>query len=257
MADKTKDDPTTRYVLATQSLEIAVKLCDVKLAHDMVSGLSSFYDVDTWELKARTLAELAATAKTPEARQRIATAAFDQAGEALVEERYEAAVQLSSSAADLAATLRDPAFREKAFQAHLRARRMQQEAAEVQAAQERLALRDDAAAHLLIGRFFCMERDDWDSGLPHLVRGSDADLSVLARRELAGAVQPADQVALADAWWDLADRRRDSTDAPLVKGIRNRAVYWYRRAMPQLNGFAQAKAQKRIAEATAVSPVKP
>jgi len=257
-AANTKEDPTTRYVLATQALENAVKLCDGKLASDMVSGLIAFYDVDSWELKAKTLTQLAAVAKTPEARQAVAIQAFELVDKALAEERYDAAVQLATSAADLAATLRDTAFREKTHEARNRAHRMQQEAADVQTAQDRLAVQsDDAAAHLLIGRFFCMERDDWDSGLPHLVRGSDAELSVIARQELAGAAKTADQLALADAWWDLADRRREGTDMPLVKGMRNRAVYWYRSAMPQLSGFAQSKAEKRIAEATAIVPAKP
>ncbi len=257
-AAKTKDDPTTRYVLATQSLENAVKLCDAKLASELVHGLSLYYDIDAWELKAKTLSQLAAVAKTVEARQLIASGAYDLVDKALAEERYDAAVQLATCAADLAATLRDTAFREKTHEARARAHRMQQEAAEVQTAQERLAVQsDDAAAHLLIGRFFCMERDDWDSGLPHLVRGSDPELAALARQELAGAAKTADQLALADAWWDLADHRREGPDLPLVKGMRNRAVYWYRRAMSQLSGFAQAKAQKRIAEATSTAPVKP
>jgi hypothetical protein len=254
----TKNDPTTRYVLATQSLENAVKLGDAKLASGLVKGLTDYYDIDSWELKAKTLSQLAAVAKTVEARELIASGAYDLVDKALAEERYDAAVQLANCAADLTAMLPDNAFRKKTHEARARAHRMQQEAAEVQTAQERLAVQsDDAAAHLLIGRFFCMERDDWDSGLPHLVRGSDAELSAIARQELAGAAKTADQMALADAWWDLADHRREGPDLPLVKGMRNRAVYWYRRAMPQLSGFAQAKAQKRIAEATAITPAKP
>jgi hypothetical protein len=258
LAANPNEDPTIRYVFATQALENAIKLCDPKLASAMVSGLSACYEVDPWDLKAKTLAQLGVAAKTPEARQLIAGGAFELVDKALAEERYDAAELLASTASDIAATLRDTVFREKAIEAHTRARRMQQEAAEVQSAQERLARRsDDAAAHLLIGRFFCMERDDWDSGLPHLVGGSDADLSAMAHRDLAGAANPADQMALADAWWEMADQRRDALDAPTVKGMRNRAVYWYRRAMPQLSGFAQAKAQKRIAEIVSGIAAKP
>ncbi len=258
LATGTKEDPTARYVLATQALELSVKLCDAKQASALVLGLSLYYDVDTWELKAKTLSQLAAVAKTPEARQLIANGAFDLVDKALIEDRYDAAVLLAASAADLAALLPDPALRKKTIEAHTRALRMRQEAAEVQAAQERLAHHsDDAAAHLLVGRYYCMEKNDWDSGLPHLIRGGDAELTAIAQLELAGAAKPTEQVTLADAWWDLADRRRDSSDAPLAKGMRTRAVYWYRRAMPQLSGFGQSKAQKRIAEATATTPAKP
>lgn len=249
-----KEDPTIRYVSATQSLELAVKVCDAKLASDQVHGLTLYYDLDAWELKAKTLSQLASVAKTPELRKLIAGGAFDLVEKALTDERYDAAVQLAATASELAALLPDKAFRAKAIEAHARARRMQQEAAEVQTAQERLARHsDDAAAHLLIGRFFCLERNDWDSGLPHLVRGSDAELGAIANRELAGAPKPEDQLALADAWWELAEQRHDPLDAPWVKGMRNRAAYWYRRALPQLSGFAQAKAQKRISDASSAA----
>jgi hypothetical protein len=188
----------------------------------------------------------------------IANLAYGQVDSALREERYDAAVRLASTAAELAAIGRDVSLREKTREANSRAHRIQQEAMEVEAAQQRLARQsDDAAAHLLIGRFYCMERNDWDSGLPHLVRGSDPDLSAIARREMAGAAQPAEQMALADAWWNLAESNREAVDPPLVKGMRNRAVYWYRRALGQLSGFAKSKAEKRIAEATASKAAKP
>ena len=239
-----------------------IKLCDAKLASEMVSGLEASATTSIPGSRRRKRSpNLRSVAKTPEARQ--AGRQRERIGlvdKALAEERYDAAVQLATSAADLAATLRDTTFPRERREAQARGRhRMQQEAAEVQSAQERLARQsDDAAAHLLIGRFFCMERDDWDSGLPHLISGSDADLSCVigARRRSwpARCSKPLDQVALADAWWDLADRRHDGIDSVMAKGMRNRAAYWYRRAMPQLSGFAQTKAQKRIAEAAAVVP---
>lgn len=256
-AARTKEDPVVRYALATQSLEMAIRLCDVKLASGLVNGLCTYYDVDSWQLKAKTLAQLSGTAKTADQRRIIASLAFDLVEKALAEERYDAGVQLAATASEMAATLRDSAFREKTREAHARARRIQEEAVAVQAAQERLATQsDDAAAHLLIGRFYAMERNDWDSGLPHLLRGSDAQLSALARRELAGAPQPIDQMALADAWWDLAGIRRD-TDPILAKEMRSRAVYWYRRAVDKLDGFEKSKAKKRIAEVDSGTAAKP
>ena len=129
----------------------------------------------------------------------IAGQAYSLVDKALNEKHYQVAVQLSSCAADLAATMRDADLRKKTIEANARAHRMQQEAADVQAAQERLGRQsDDPAAHLLIGRFYCMERDDWDSGLPHLLHCGDTDLSALARRELAGAAKPEERLALAD-----------------------------------------------------------
>ena len=47
-ANETTDDPAKRYALANRALELAVKLCDVRLASDLVGGLSTYYEQDSW-----------------------------------------------------------------------------------------------------------------------------------------------------------------------------------------------------------------
>ena len=77
----------------------------------------------------------------------------------------------------------------------------------------------------------------------------------LAAAETADPTESAEQAKLADQWWDLAEKKAADksevakTDEWTVKPIRARAVYWYRRALPNLSGLALAKAQKRIDEA--------
>lgn len=255
-ATNTQNDPVKRYVLAMQALEAAVQLCNVELASGLVHGLCLYYDLDDWQLKARTLEQLASTAKSPENRLIVANDAYALVDQALSQQRYDVAVELAATSAEMAATLRDSAFRQKIFEAHARALRMQKESGEVQAAQARLAIDpNDPKANLIVGRFLCLERDDWDGGLPHLARSSDADLSDQAQRDLSGAAQAPDQEAIADAWWDLADRR--SSDTQLAKAMRTRAVFWYQRVRPDLTGFDASKADKRIGEVQGIKDAAP
>ena len=42
----------------------------------------------------------------------------------------------------------------------------------------------DTAAHLALGRYFCLVKGDWEAGLPHLAQGDDPDLKALAEEDL-------------------------------------------------------------------------
>ena len=56
----------------------------------------------------------------------------------------------------------DPVLRDKATAARDRCRRLQHNAREVAAAKEKLAANpDDPEANLIVGRFLCLEKDNW------------------------------------------------------------------------------------------------
>jgi len=105
---------------------------------------------------------------------------------------------------------------------------------------------DNAEAHLAVGRWYCCFKGDWEKGLPHLAKGSDAALTAVARRELnAPPTGPKDQEALADAWWDLAERREGAEKEALLL----RAGTWYQQAAKEVGGgLARVKLDKRLAE---------
>jgi hypothetical protein len=103
---------------------------------------------------------------------------------------------------------------------------------------------DDGDAHLLLGRCCCLD-DDWKKGLPHLAKGSDAQLRQLAEQDVASPKETAVQLRLADGWWTLGEARQgEEADA-----LRLRAGYWYDRAHAQLtSGFNRLKVEKRLEE---------
>jgi hypothetical protein len=89
----------------------------------------------------------------------------------------------------------------------------------------------DAEANGLVGRWYCLEKADWDKGLPHLARCDDRELATLARRELESPPGTwSKQVELGDAWWDLAGK----AEGQAKNRLRARARHWYRRARPQV-----------------------
>ena len=253
-------NPARGYVEASQALEFAVRQCDVELASQLVNGFDHHFAVDGWKLKATTLGQLAHTARTNEARARLAKAALDLVDRAIADDRFDVAVELATTGSFLSAQLKDIAVRDLAHSLSERARRVQKGAQDLQAARDALLVKpNDPAANLAVGKFECFLKQDWNRGLPLLVRGSDADLEALAKQELSAPANATDRLKLADAWWDLANKRgadkraadpstTAGKDDLAVKSLRARAAYWYQRAAAGLSGLDLAKAQKRATE---------
>lgn len=111
---------------------------------------------------------------------------------------------------------------------------------------------DDRQAHRDLGVFECRVEDDWDSGLRHLVRSGARGIDPLLEAEDDGPEEGAEQKALGDGWWDLAEAS-DDEDAAWVYA--RRARHWYASALDELEGFAADEARVRLgAPASALLP---
>ena len=77
----------------------------------------------------------------------------------------------------------------------------------------------DADANLVVGKFLCYVRKDWERGLPMLAMGSDATLKNLAALERRDPKNTTDMVALGDQWRAASHK--------------DRAAFWYKQAASQ------------------------
>ena len=108
----------------------------------------------------------------------------------------------------------------------------------------------DPKANLVVGRYYCFRKNDWDKGLPLLVQGSDDAQKQLATTELTKPTDSEQQKKLGDAWWDFAGSK-----AKLAwKSSRQRAAHWYRAALGGLAGPAKADVEKRLMEVEQLTP---
>ena len=105
---------------------------------------------------------------------------------------------------------------------------------------------DDPKANLEVGRYYCLIRGEWAKGLPLLAQSQHPQLQELAEADLRGPTQAADQMELADGWWELAD-----TNAPYRKALRLRGAHWYQQALQILPpGLLKIKAELRLEQMT-------
>jgi hypothetical protein len=72
-----------------------------------------------------------------------------------------------------------------------------------------------------------------------LARGGD-DLAAVARKDLDGAADAAEQARLGDLWWERGEKDGEERD-----GLRRRARFWYWRALPRLSGEERERAVER------------
>jgi hypothetical protein len=95
---------------------------------------------------------------------------------------------------------------------------------------------------------------NWDLGLRFMSKGSDVVLKGLAEKELAIPSQPTEVIALADSWWDLAEKEK----SPLRKSqMLAHAKVLYEGGAGGITGIARAKVDKRleILESTSGGPI--
>jgi hypothetical protein len=236
--------PTEQYVLLRVARDIAAGAGDAETALHAVGEIGRRFRVDLLGMQAKVLEKAVEEARLPSEHVALLPAVRSVLEEAIAAERFELAGQLGQLASSSALKSRDINARKEVTARLAQLDDLRKGFAAAKQALEVLAGNPtDPEANLAVGKYRCFLKGDWENGLPMLALGSDASLSQLAKKEL---LKPADsdaQVALADAWWEVATQEDDPAGGPLQQ----RAAYWYRKALPGLTGLAKAKAEQRIA----------
>ena len=98
----------------------------------------------------------------------------------------------------------------------------------------------DPVASLAAGRFHCLIRNDWETGLPLLAQSSDKVAKAAAQAELAQR----EQAEVGDLWWDVSERVNGSDKI----GFQQRARYWYSKALAKLQDSQKGELRQRLGE---------
>ena len=240
-----KGDPANHFVLLQVARDMAVQAGDANTALEAVDQIARTYQVDVPAMKVETLFQTAANASLSEQRKAVARAAIPLIRAAREDDDYETANRLVRKALDLARRARDGALLKQMVAINKQVAESAQAYAEV--AKAEAVLEDnptDPEANLAVGRYLCLTKGDWEKGIAMLALGSDAHLKALAVKELEGVASAGEQVALGDAWWDLAQTRGGKEKESLLL----QAGSWYRLAQPSVAGLVKVKIDRRLEE---------
>ncbi len=233
-----------QFVLLRLAAETAARAGDAAVALQAVDLQAKDFAVDAPALKAQVLdAALHATGGAQPDFKAVLDAALAAADEAQAAADFDAAAKLLCAAQSAATKLNaGPTATAVAERGRL-VDAMQREYDNVKGDLATLKDKpDDPDACLNVGRFFCFYKGDWDKGLPLLALGGDAKLKELAKKDINAPTDAADQAALADAWYEVAEVET----GPKEVQIQLHAHALYKEAVPKLSGTAKAKAEERL-----------
>ena len=151
------------------------------------------------------------------------------------EEGFEPIARLAAAGLAAARKAHDVELANRIDLAERNSRDLQTELGRFKTAQAILAKNpDDPAANLLVGRYFCFLKEDWDNGLAYLSKSSDRAVKAAAAADAANPTDAKAQLAVADAWSALIPvELLKSTQGSLKR----RAGKWYTSAIEGLTGL--------------------
>ncbi|MGE5610650.1 MAG: PA14 domain-containing protein [Bacillota bacterium] len=239
----TETDSTSRFVLFRESRDIAAAAGDAPAAARAIAMLERDFGIDPVPMTLAALTTAAGVARQPEAFRGIVRVAIAATDHAIVHDDYAAAFRLTTLAAQAAAKVRDE---DLVRQIRDRNRDLQAMAAEydrIKAARNVLQKNPrDPECSLVVGRYLCFTKSDFENGLALLAAGSDPTLRDIANAEL---VQPSDAAALlriGNLWWEIAESQN-----PLAKSnLHQHARGFYQQAIGRVSGFELSVAEKRL-----------
>lgn len=247
LLQQTKDasnDPAALWVMYREAQDTAVQVCDVPTILASIEGAAVYFDIDALAMKNAALAAAAKNGKTPDDFSALAKAMLALIDEFVAADQYEIADKTGAAALLAARRTNDVPLTLKAT---TRTREIGEAKILYQGMKKNLETLaknpDDPAANSQMGQLLCFVKGNWELGVRFLVKGSDAALKALAEKELAMSLQPADQVALGDGWWDLAEKEK----SPLRKSqMQLHARAFYEAALPGLSALQRIKVEKRL-----------
>lgn len=238
-SDNTKDDAAGRFVLLRTVRDMAAQIGDVELTRDACQRLEAAYEVG--DMRSETLRPLAKSVRAKEGYALLTEFALETLAREIEAERFESAVACLTVAEDVVRRAGNTTLSRRVADAHMQLDVHSEAWNKAQKALKVVREKPtDEAANETLGRYYCFVRGDWGRGLPYLALAADKDLVMLASADLKKPEDADAQIALADQWWEF--------DEP---SARDRAAYWYRKALPRVTGLAKARIEKRLHETSA------
>lgn len=244
----TADNAADRFALYEGAYRAATAASAVPLCVEAIDALAREYAVDGLWLKADAICRMNTKGLSDTDAAALARCGFAVVDELLAAEDFANAGRVTTAIEGVASKdldLKRGLQQRKTEAAAARAARDR-----ATAAMKTLAANPaDPRANSEAGWYLCARGREWSRGLPMLAKGEKKELRSLAERDLVGAESGAESVALADAWWEVAQRKgvADGEQA----SVRAHAARWYRRAQAGATGLLAMKIEQRLAEAGA------
>jgi len=243
-AAKSGKDPVAYWVFCREAQDAAVQACDPATAMEAIDAAAILIDVDPLALKGAALTAAIKVARTPEDLVALVESMLKVVDDLVRVDQYVEADKMATSAIALAKKAGDAPLVIKTTTRSKEVTDAKTMFQGMKGVLETLARSpEDGPGNLEMGKYLCYVKGMWDLGLRFVERSSDATLKALAQKELAFPTQSADLAAVADGWWDLAEKEK----SPLRRSqLLSHARNLYDAALPEAPPLVRAKIEKRL-----------
>lgn len=244
-AEETTDDPAAQFVLWREAAEFAALGGDVDLALAAVDGLRARFTGVKAEQFETLLKSLVTRTASGDNQQTLTNYLLHLVDEAVAADDLDAAARFAKVAETSSLKARSVRLINLVSARNKEIDAFKKDADSVQAALAALQRNPrDAGASTIAGKYYCFQKGDWSRGLALLAAGDDAKLKGAAQREVGDPTDPADVLAVADAWHDLGLAASGSARRAML--AHSHATYL--KIAGELAGLSRTKADKRIEE---------
>ncbi|HQU44854.1 MAG TPA: SUMF1/EgtB/PvdO family nonheme iron enzyme [Pirellulales bacterium] len=245
-ADAISDDDARQAGLLLVIADAAMEGGHVKLALEAQDRLGRHFDYDALAGKVKVIEAAGKTAKSTDARTTLVNRVMELIDQAADAERFDIVEQAAKAGEAIAVKLRDVKLRKEltAKRTKAEARRREDKTQAADLAKAEAILKSDPAdgeANRIVGVRLAAG-DKWNEALAHLAKADDAELRAAAAADAERPADPEKEVAVADAWWQLADSFENDKHRAT---FRARAIYWYSRAASGVSGLRRTRAARR------------
>jgi len=238
------DGSADQYVLLRIARDIAAGAGDTTASLSAADKLVERFEVPSDKIRAETLLMTSKVATIAQYTA-IAEAAMVVVEGAANAGEYEIALTLCDAARSLAEKAQELSLANDLLAKLDVLKAEQLEFQKYQAATVRLQLDPlEPVSNLVAGRYLCFIKGDWERGIPMLALSEDVALKYAAGQDQQGGNAPDALLSLGDAWWGIAEKESSMATEQILR----RAADWYEKAIPNLNGLAKLKAEKRVAD---------
>jgi len=243
----TEKDAVQKYALFVEAIGLATDAGNTDEAFATVTELCAVFDAVSSREKGIVLANFAKKTTKPEDFKTLVDRYLTVVNEAMGDSDPVAASDLLKDCKPLATKAKDKGLSSILSDKAKEIVALAAEIKKLKPSMDKLKESpDDPDANLVVGRYECFVRGDWEKGLPLLAKSSDETLKSIVALDLE--TTDAEQISkAADAWWTAADKEK----VPAAKvAMKAHASDLYGKAIANLTGIAKATAEKRIEQST-------
>ncbi len=241
-AGKAQGLPVDNFVLLTGAIAAGRDAGALDLCTQAADTLASNYEVDGLRLKVDAALKMSMKASTPVVAAENARDALLLIDSLIAANDYATALRVIGAVRPAAASDPVNARRFTARASAIEVLKSESDAC-VADLQKLKAAPHDPAANFAVGRFLCFVQGRWQSGLPFLANGSDAELKSLAQREPANPTDAGAVMKLADEWWTIQKRQTGLVQANIGRHVAD----LYQLVADGFTGLQRLEIDQRIA----------